>query len=122
MKKAFTLLEMLIVLGIIATILSVLSVSFSSTQKKSRDAKRRGDLKALQEGLEQYYSVCNFNYPASLSAPVACSGTPFISSVPTDPQTGAAYSYTPSGTSSFTLCTSSIESGGPTGFCVYNQQ
>jgi prepilin-type N-terminal cleavage/methylation domain-containing protein len=125
MKKSFTLLEMLIVLGIIALLLSVLTVSFSTTQKKSRDAKRKGDIKALQTGLEQYYATCSFAYPTgalSVSTPLACGGTPIISIMPTDPKSGSGYTYTPSGSSSFSICTSSLEAESPATFCLYNQQ
>jgi type IV pilus assembly protein PilE len=127
MKKSFTLLEMLIVLGIIAVILSVLTVSFATTQKKSRDARRKGDIKAVQNSLEQYYSACNFAYPTgngtgALGAPVACGGSPaVISLVPVDPKTGLDYNYTSDGTS-FSICTNSIESEPITGYCLSNQQ
>ncbi|GAB4219133.1 MAG: hypothetical protein Fur009_3720 [Candidatus Microgenomates bacterium] len=66
MKKAFTLLELLVVIGIIAVIVSFGFTSYSTAQKKSRDAKRKNDLKTIQNALEQYYSICSYNYPASL--------------------------------------------------------
>lgn len=127
MKKSFTLLEMLIVLGIIALVLSVLSVSFATTQKKSRDAKRKGDLKALQSGLEQYYATCNFTYPTgTLSTSVACGASPaIIPTVPKDPKTGVVYTYSPTGTSpnivGFGICTT-LESESPSSYCVVSQQ
>lgn len=126
MKKSFTLLEMLIVLGIIALILSVLTVSFSTTQKKSRDAKRKGDIKALQNGLEQYYATCNFAYPTGtlpVGTALACGGaTPIISVIPTDPKSGTGYTYTTSGSSDFSICTSLLEAESSPTFCLYNQQ
>ena len=121
MKKSFTLLEMLVVLGIIAIILSILSVSFSTTQKKSRDAKRKGDLQAIQNGLEQYYSICNFAYPASLSTSLACGATPVISVVPVDPKTTTPYPYSPTGTTGFSVCTT-LESETVSSYCLYSQQ
>lgn len=123
MKRAFTLLEMLIVLGIIAVILSVLTISYSTAQKKTRDAKRKGDIKAVQNALEQFYSSCNYTYPTgvSLNVPVSCSGIDFLSEIPLDPKTGTAYTYNSDGTT-FTLCTTSIESDLITGFCAVNQQ
>lgn len=127
MKKAFTLLEMLIVLGIIAIILSVLTVSFSTTQKKSRDAKRKGDIKALQSGLEQYYATCGYVYPTqtgggTFESTIACGASPaIVSVVPGDPRDSTPYSYTSDGTE-FSLCTNSIESEAITGYCVANQQ
>lgn len=126
MKKSFTLLEMLIVLGIIALILSVLTISFSTTQKKSRDAKRKGDIKALQNGLEQYYATCNFAYPTgtlAVGTPLACgAATPVVSIIPTDPKSGAGYAYTPTGSSAFSICTTALEAETPATFCLYNQQ
>ncbi|MCX6731185.1 MAG: type II secretion system protein [Candidatus Roizmanbacteria bacterium] len=126
MKKSFTLLEMLIVLGIIALLLSVLTVSFSTAQKKSRDAKRKGDIKALQNGLEQYYATCNFAYPTgtlAVGTPLACgASTPVISVMPVDPKSGSGYTYTPTGSSEFSICTTNLEAETATSFCLYNQQ
>ncbi len=67
-SKSFTLLEMLVVIGIIAVIVSFGFASYSTAQKKSRDAKRKQDLKAIQNAFEQYYSICNYKYPTSLPA------------------------------------------------------
>jgi len=127
-KKAFTLLEMLIVLGIIAVMLSILTVSYTTAQKKSRDSKRKGDVKAIQNALEQYYSVCGYSYPTpnssgSLTAPIECANAPtgFIQSIPKDPKTNTEYSFTSSG-SDFSICANSIEMESPTGYCLNNQQ
>lgn len=65
-KKSFTLLEMLVVIGIIAILVSISFASYSTAQKKSRDARRKNDLKAIQNAFEQYYSICNYKYPSSL--------------------------------------------------------
>ncbi len=54
---------MLVVIGIIAILLSIGLASYSTVQKKARDAKRQGDLKAFQSAMEQCYSVNNFAYP-----------------------------------------------------------
>ncbi len=128
MKKAFTLLEMLIVLGIIAVMLSILTVSYSTAQKKSRDAKRKGDVKAIQNALEQYYSVCGYTYPTpnsggSLTAPVTCANAPtgFIPEIPKDPKTNLDYTYTSSG-SDFSICTNGIEMESSADYCLNSQQ
>jgi len=127
-KKSFTLLEMLVVLGIIGVILSVLTLSFSIAQKKSRDSKRKGDLRSIQSGLEQYYSSCYVYPTGSLAAdtPVACeTSPPVISVVPVDPKDGSAYIYGPTGTEpdieGFSICTV-LESDVNPNFCLYSQQ
>lgn len=63
-KKGFTLLEMLVVIGIIAILVTLGFASYSTVQKKARDAKRRGDLSAMQKVLEQCYSLNSYSYPA----------------------------------------------------------
>ncbi len=55
-QKAFTLLELLVVIAIIGILISLGVASFSNAQKKSRDSRRREDLKAMQNGLEQHYA------------------------------------------------------------------
>lgn len=64
MKKSFTLLEMLVVIGIIAILVTIGFASYSTVQKKARDSKRQGDLKAFQSAIEQCYSVNSFTYPS----------------------------------------------------------
>jgi prepilin-type N-terminal cleavage/methylation domain-containing protein len=55
-QKAFTLLELLVVIAIIGILISLGVASFSNAQKKARDSRRREDLKAVQNGLEQHYA------------------------------------------------------------------
>lgn len=67
MKKlltGFTLLEMLVVIGIIAILVTLGFASYSTVQKKARDAKRQSDLKTAQQIMEQCYSVNSFQYPS----------------------------------------------------------
>jgi type IV pilus assembly protein PilE len=64
MRKSFTLLEMLVVIGIIAVLVSLGFASYSTVQKKARDAKRQSDLKSFQSVMEQCYSINSFAYPA----------------------------------------------------------
>ncbi len=93
MKKAFTLLEMLVVIGIISVLVTMGFVSYSTAQKKARDAKRQSDLKSFQATLEQCYSVNGYTYPAisgtgTISVSFTCppaSGGP--SATITDPTT-----------------------------------
>jgi len=87
MKKGFTLMELLIVIAIIGILVSVSVASYSSAQKKGRDARRHTDLKALQNAWEQYYADNNGNYPSSCSV----STTYLPGGLPTDPKTGTTY-------------------------------
>jgi prepilin-type N-terminal cleavage/methylation domain-containing protein len=66
-KKGFTLLEILVVIGIIAVLVGLATTSYSTAQKKARDTKRKSDLRTIQNCLEQYYSYNNnFKYNGSL--------------------------------------------------------
>lgn len=61
----FTLLELLVVISIIAILVVMGVASYTTAQKKGRDARRRADLKAAQNAFEQYYAVTNSSYPTS---------------------------------------------------------
>ncbi len=61
-NQGFTLLELLVVISIIGILLAMGSVAFTTAQQKSRDAKRRADIKALRSGFEQYYAKFDGNY------------------------------------------------------------
>lgn len=62
-NKGFTLMELLVVIGIIALLSGLLSVSYNAAQKRGRDSRRRSDMKAVQESLEQYYVENSYVYP-----------------------------------------------------------
>lgn len=83
----FTLLELLIVIAIIGILVSVGVVSYAAAQKKSRDSKRRGDIKAIQSGYEQYYAENSSAYPSNCNL----TSTYLPAGQPTDPKTGTGY-------------------------------
>lgn len=126
-KRGFTLLEMLVVIGIIAILVSLGFASYSTVQKKARDAKRQGDLKVAQQTLEQCYSVNSFQYPIISGSPGTITATcpapnTSITFTLTDPIDSGTYRYTvtSSTTSDYTI-TADIESA-TTDFSVTNQQ
>lgn len=61
--EGFTLLELLIVIGIIGVLMALATVAYSAVQVGGRNARRKQDLVAVQNALEQYYSANSFQYP-----------------------------------------------------------
>ena len=120
----FTLLEILVVIGIIMILVGLGFASYSTAQKKARDAKRKSDIHAIQNAVEQYYSICNLVYPAApLGDEIHCvaPATVIMPTVPVDPKDSTVYTYSIVG-SGYTLCTSEIESETTTDYCVQSQQ
>ncbi|MFA5853909.1 MAG: type II secretion system protein [Patescibacteria group bacterium] len=117
-RRAFTLIELLIVISIIGLIATIAVTATNSARMKARDAKRLSDLKQLQSALGVSYEpgpgfpavaapitlgdathrvLCNIGaaptFQTSLVAPGAC-GTVFMGLVPSNPTPGGSgYSY-----------------------------
>lgn len=91
-KKGFTLLELLVVISIIGILIAIGTVAYSSAQKRGRDARRKGDLKAIQNAMEECYAL-DTDYPTSLTggAALTCAGEDIMDSVPDDPKDGTDY-------------------------------
>ncbi|MBI2644960.1 prepilin-type N-terminal cleavage/methylation domain-containing protein [Candidatus Uhrbacteria bacterium] len=62
--KGFTLVELLVAIGIIGILSSIAVVSVSNVRAKARDAKRIADVKQIQTALESYFNDQNA-YPAT---------------------------------------------------------
>lgn len=132
-KNAFTLLELLIVIGIIGILVALATVSYSATQKAGRDSRRKQDMVAIQNALEQYYSEHSYAYPNGGCDTQAAS---YIrTGFPKDPD-GTSYSFNKclsdgycicdvmekntSGNASFANCTGWTSTGAY--YCVGNLQ
>jgi len=95
--KGFTLLEILIVMGIIAVLVGISAVSYSSYVKSARDARRKTDLEQIRSALEMYRSD-NGYYPsgsgATATSLTVLTGSPkYLGSIPSDPLSSQSYSY-----------------------------
>ncbi len=81
-QHSVTLLELLIVIGIIAILMTVGVILLGTARERSRDAQRYSDLSTIQGALERYF-INNNRYPQApapvvLGTPgytVLCSGT-----------------------------------------------
>lgn len=109
-QSGFTLIEILIVMIIIAFLASLSAGSFQSSQRKSRDARRRGDLHTLSTALEAYYndkgeypnstvdnkiSGCgsSCDWGARFYDADVINGTVYVEKLPSDPSTGRGFKY-----------------------------
>jgi prepilin-type N-terminal cleavage/methylation domain-containing protein len=107
-NKAFTLLELLVVISIIGILIALGVVAFSTAQQKSRDARRRGDIKAMQQGFEQYYAENNGSY--GTCDEMKADNNIFPGGPPTDPKTNNNYSCGVGG-DGYCVC-ANLETGG----------
>jgi prepilin-type N-terminal cleavage/methylation domain-containing protein len=62
-KKAFSLIELLVVISIIAVLLAVALPNFLSARERARDARRKQEVNEMKSALRLYYSD-HQTYPA----------------------------------------------------------
>ncbi len=120
--NAFSLIELLVVLSIIAVLVGLSAFGLQEARESARDAQRKAELETIRTGLSFYKADCNAYptstgsnfgnmYPSSFGS--SCAGTnTYIEEVPNDPIDGNLYYYTSTGTT-YTIC-ASMEAGGPT--------
>lgn len=65
-KRGFTLVELIVVIGIISLLTAVVTASLSGARAKSRDARRMADIGQLELALEVWRQV-NGRYPEESS-------------------------------------------------------
>jgi prepilin-type N-terminal cleavage/methylation domain-containing protein len=63
-RRAFTILELLIVIAIITIIFSAMAINVTSLQNEAKISRAQGDLKTLQIAIESYYKNYMYEFPA----------------------------------------------------------
>ena len=97
----FTLVELMVVMAIIATLLSLAVPRYSGSVDKAKEAVLRENLASMRNALDKYYADSGL-YPATLGDlvtkrylrrvpddPVTDSATTWVTVPPPDPQKGA---------------------------------
>ncbi len=94
-NKAFTMIELLVVVAIIGILVAAIVVAFVSARQKSRDARRKTDLKNIQVALQLYSDDHEGKYPTGIYGSGPDNGLTsggYMSNVPHDPN-GSGYFY-----------------------------
>ena len=115
MRKGFTILELIIVIGILTMLFAMGTSTFTAINRKGRDNRRRSDIEQIRAAVEMYRTNSTTGvYPTS--PPLPSPGLPFgsalgdgtntyLQSIPQDPRSPARiYYYTSNGTD-YTLAT-----------------
>lgn len=97
--KGFTLMELLITMGIIVLLMGVGVVSYTQTNNKARDSKRKADIESIRSALE-LYRTDQGQYPALTvdgsncitSTNITSGAIIYLAKLPTDP-TSYCYKY-----------------------------
>jgi prepilin-type N-terminal cleavage/methylation domain-containing protein len=66
MKKGFTIIEVLVVIGIIAVLTVIIFPAINNIRAKNRDAEKVADIAAIQLGLALYKNQQNGVYPEDI--------------------------------------------------------
>lgn len=98
-QRAFTLVELLVVMAIIGILITIVAGNFRNSQIRGRDAQRKSDLKQLANSLEIFFSDYG-QYPNSDASGevVAC---PYLPQGTSSPCTWGSKEFTDNKTSYF---------------------
>lgn len=83
MKRAFTLIELLIVVGIIAILASISLVNFLEAQTRSKVSRTRADMRVLSSAVEMY-ATDNNAYTPTLGFTLFTTPVAYVTAVPMD--------------------------------------
>ena len=88
-RKAFTLIELLIVMSIIGILAAIAVPSYKQSQIKAREAVLREDLYQMRRAIDAYFAD-HAKYPASLRDLV---DSRYLRDIPRDPFTASAQTW-----------------------------
>ena len=88
-KNGFTLIEILVVLAIIATLLSLVTPRYFDSMNRSKEKILKNDLIVIREAIDKYYSDKNV-YPDSLEGLVQYK---YLREMPVDPITDSSVTW-----------------------------
>ena len=93
-KKGFTLIEIIIVIGIMAVLTAIIIPSLTAVRAKNRDTERIADIGTIQLGLLNYYSKNDY-YPTSIDPAVNSDILQYITHDALYDSYGSLYTYVP---------------------------
>ncbi len=102
-KTGFTIIEIIIVIGIIAVLTVIVFPSITDIRKKNRDTERVSDISAIQLALSLYYNQ-NGYYPNDLNVLVP-KYIPADSLIPPNSDVNYQYEYVPLARGNSSKCT-----------------
>lgn len=85
-SRGFTLVELLVVLAIIATLMTLVAPRYTGSVDKAKEAVLRQDLATLREAIDKHYGDTG-KYPATLEDLVT---KRYVRKIPDDPITDSA--------------------------------
>ncbi|MEI6396651.1 MAG: type II secretion system protein [Candidatus Taylorbacteria bacterium] len=122
--RAFTLIELMVVVAIIALLTGIIMTNLMQSKSKSRDTQRISDISQIQVALGLYFDRCN-QFPSSLaiaenngnsSGGVCTAGITlgsYISKIPSPPSSGETYGYGLNGENTDYVLHTSLENANP---------
>ena len=112
--RGFTLIEMLVVMAIIATLLSIAAPRYFRSTDDAREAALKSDLRTLREAIDHYHADRG-SYPEVLDDLVE---KRYLRAIPVDPIAGDAWTLLPPpapAQASAPATPTSLPAGAPTG-------
>lgn len=85
-RRGFTLIEMLVVMAIMATLLAIAAPRYLDSMERAKEAALRSDLRIMREAIDKFHADTG-TWPRQLESLVAAR---YIRELPVDPVTGAA--------------------------------